>query len=192
MVDHDPEQYLYQRALHGDDAAFAQLVESTASRLYGVVYRLIGNSVEAQSLTQESYVRTWTAMRSWRATDRPDDDRSFFAYLVKVAVNLTRDLWRREKILEFTGLEDLEDVLPDNTAGPETQLEQRELEQSLAQAVANLPAGYRAVIALRYDAGYSYAEIADALGLPVNTVRTHLRRAKQQLRQALQGKDGQG
>jgi RNA polymerase sigma-70 factor (ECF subfamily) len=189
MADHDLEQLLYQRARRGDDTAFAQLVEITAPRLYGVARRITGNPDAAQAIVQESYVRTWIALRSWRMANRPDEDRPFFAYLVKVAVNLARDQWRREQVLEFTGLDDLEDVLPDSEAGPEMQFQQSELKQSLAQAVAKLPAGYRAVIVLRYDAGYSYDEIAKTLGLPVNTVRTHLRRAKAQLRQVLVAKE---
>jgi RNA polymerase sigma-70 factor (ECF subfamily) len=189
MADPDLEQLLYQRARRGDDTAFAQLVEITAPRLYGVARRIAGNPDAAQTIVQECYVRTWIALRSWRTANRPDEDRPFFAYLVKVAVNLARDQWRREQVLEFTGLDDLEDILPDSEAGPEMQFQQSEMKQSLAQAVAKLPAGYRAVIVLRYDAGYSYDEIAKTLGLPVNTVRTHLRRAKAQLRQVLVAKE---
>ncbi len=59
----------------------------------------------------------------------------------------------------------------------------------LADQVQALPLAYRSVIALRYEAGMSYEEMAAALSLPLNTVRTHLRRAKEMLRRSLQEPD---
>jgi RNA polymerase sigma-70 factor (ECF subfamily) len=68
---------------------------------------------------------------------------------------------------------------------PEAQVEETETLRALAEAVAELPTAYKAVIALRYEAGLSYAEIAEILELPINTVRTHLHRAKIRLREVL-------
>ena len=68
----------------------------------------------------------------------------------------------------------------------EERADQREVLQNLAQAVDALPFIYRAVISLRYDADLKYEEIAAVLTLPLNTIRTHLRRAKQILRKRIE------
>jgi RNA polymerase sigma-70 factor (ECF subfamily) len=139
---------------------------------------------EAEAILQETF---W---RIWKALPRYQEDRRFFPYLATVATNLVRDSWRKDRWRLPDEYEALADQFPDNLPTPETQLETAERLQALAKAVADLPPAYRAVIALRYDAGLSYEEVATALGLPLNTVRTHLRRAKAVLRQELETFDG--
>ena len=109
-----------------------------------------------------------------------------FPYLATVVVNLGRDRWRKARREAGFELESIASE-PDREPGPESQVEYQELLVELAQAVDQLPPVYRAVIALRYDAGMSYQEIAIALDLPLNTVRTQLRRAKKSLRNSLEG-----
>lgn len=174
------DQELISRARDGDDAAFAQLVTRYTPALYRVVRRMASDQAEAEAIVQESFLRIWQNLHRYQA------DRPFFPYLVTIAVNLGRDQWRKSRFLDFGGLESVADSLPSPELDPEIQVERAEMLQTLAQAVANLPPAYRAVIALRYDASLSYQQIADALNLPLNTVRTHLRRAKGHLRKVLE------
>jgi len=174
------EQDLLHRARLGDDDAFAQLVYAFTPRLYRLVRRMTDDAAEAESIVQEAF------LRAWQALPRYQNDRPFFPYLVTIATNLARDLWRKTRRLDFTGVEDENDTWAGEETSPERQLEETEALQQLAAAVAALPPPYRAVIALRYDVGLAYEQIAAALDLPVNTVRTHLRRAKARLRLALQ------
>lgn len=170
---------LIRQARSGNDEAFDQLVIRHTPALYRVVRRIADDSAEAEAIVQEAFLRIWRNLQRYR-TGRP-----FFPYLVTVALNLARDQWRSLRRLDFEGLEPVLEVFSDPDLGPEAQLEQAESLQALAEAVAQLPPAYRAVIALRYDAELSYQEIAQALDLPVNTVRTHLRRAKANLKQYL-------
>jgi len=167
---------LIRQARSGNDEAFGLLVIRHTPALYRVVRRIAEDSAEAEAIVQEAFLRVWRNLQRYR-TGRP-----FFPYLVTIALNLARDQWRSFRRLDFEGLEP---ALSDPEPGPEAQLEQAESLQALAEAVAHLPPAYRAIIALRYDAELSYQEIAEALNLPVNTVRTHLRRAKANLKQYL-------
>ncbi len=178
------EQELVRRARAGDQGAFESLINIYTPRLFKVVRRMTSDTNEAEAILQETF---W---RIWKALPRYQEDRRFFPYLVTVATNLVRDAWRKERWLLPDEYEALADQFPDNLPTPETQIEAAERLQALAEAVADLPPAYRAVIALRYDAGLSYEEVAAALGLPLNTVRTHLRRAKAVLRQKLETFDG--
>lgn len=174
------ERKLIERARAGDDRAFGQLINHYTPQLYQVIRRVVNDTGEAESAVQEAFLRVWEALPRYRA------DRPFFPYLVTVAMNLVRDRWRRDRWLDLGGLEGVSEALPVSGPGPEELAEQSEMLQALAQAVAGLPEGYRTVIALRYDAAMTYQQIAEALELPLNTVRTHLRRAKAQLQDDLQ------
>lgn len=174
------ERQLIERARRGDDQAFGQLVTYYTPQLYRVIRRVLDDTGEAESVVQEAFLRVWQALPRYR------EDRPFFPYLATAAMNLVRDRWRRDRWLDFGGLDGASEELPASGPGPEELAEQTETLQALAQAVAGLPEGYRTVIALRYDAGLAYQQIAEALDLPLNTVRTHLRRAKALLQEDLQ------
>lgn len=176
---HPTDNALVRRAWAGDDQAFAQLVARHTPALYRVVRRMTSDSDEAEALVQETFLRVWKNLARYKG------DRPFFPYLVTIALNLGRDQWRKYRRLDFGGLEPLAESFPDPSPSPETQAEESQLREGLAQAIVDLPPSYRIVIALRYDAGLSYWEIAESLELPINTVRTHLRRAKAHLRKIL-------
>jgi len=174
------ERDLIHRAQRGDDGAFERLVVEYTPPLFRVMTRMSSDPSEAEALVQEAFTRVWQALSDYE-TDRP-----FFPYLVTVATNLFRDQWRKSRRLDFSGLEPMAESLPAPTPNPETLVERGEILAALAEAVSNLPLAYRMVIALRYDSGMSYKQIAEILNLPLNTVRTHLHRAKQHLTQMME------
>jgi RNA polymerase sigma-70 factor (ECF subfamily) len=177
------ENDLIERARRRDESAFAGLVEAYTSRLYRVVRRMTTDTQEAESIVQETFWRFWNILPKY------DADRPLFPYLATISSNLARDRYRRERRIVD---EDAETVL-ERTGRQDTNLEekvdQKEALQVLAEAVDSLPFDYRAVISLRYDANMRYEEIASTLSLPLNTVRTHLRRAKQILREQVEEAD---
>ncbi|HEY43658.1 MAG TPA: sigma-70 family RNA polymerase sigma factor [Anaerolineae bacterium] len=174
---------LVLKAQAGDAGAFDRLVEIYTPRLYQVVRRFASDRGEAEAIVQE----TW--LRAWRALPRTVKDRPMGPWLVRIAVNVTRDIWRKKKPLDFADTGGEEDFLQDERPGPEERMSQKEALESLVRGVERLRPEYRMVIALRYDAVLSYQEIASALNLPVNTVRTHLHRAKNTLRNWLETND---
>ena len=178
------EQEIIKRAQQGDDDAFEQLVIRYTPSLFRVVNRMTGDSSESEAIVQESFLRVWRALPRYKI------NKPLFPFLVTIATNLYRDQWRKNRHIDFGGFEPLEESVANNELYPEEMIEQAEILQTLAHAVEELPPQYRTVIALRYDAGLKYQEIAEALGIPVNTVRTHLRRAKIILRNVLENEFG--
>jgi RNA polymerase sigma-70 factor, ECF subfamily len=181
------EQELINRAQNGDDLAYESLILTYSTALFRVVRRLADDDQEAEEIVQEAF---W---RAWRYLQQPgvfQNDRPFFPFLVKVAVNLQRDRWRTEIRHGDLELDDDGEQIFDDLPAPEKKLEDAEEIKVLAEAVDHLPKVYRAVIELRYKMDMSYEEIAKILEMPVNTVRTQLRRAKQVLKEVMEAKNG--
>ena len=178
------EAELVRGAKAGDSAAFDLLVEQYTPQLYKIVRRLASDQNEAEAIVQEAW------LRAWRAIPRYVADRPLSPWLVRIAINVARDRWRKKTPLDFTDLGGEETVLLDPMPGPEDQLSRKEALDRLARGVEKLRPEYRMVIALRYDAGLSYKQIANALGIPLNTVRTYLHRAKSTLRLWMEAQDG--
>lgn len=178
------EQELVRLAQSGDEQAFEAIIQAYTAPLYRVVFRLNGDAAESEAVVQEVF---W---RLWRSIGHYQSDRPIFPYLVTVAMNIQRDRWRSDRRLDQRELGEAAGEIADSVQLPETQIEESELLAWLGKAVQKLPGAYRAVIALRYEADMSYEEIARALELPVNTVRTHLRRAKMMLREMMENDYG--
>lgn len=171
------EEKLVQRAKDGDTAAFEQLIEIYSPALFGIVMRMAQDEQQAELVLQETFWRTW------RALGRYQSNRPFLPYLASIAANYLRDMWRKDKRL----LDWNDDLVQAKQISdqPEVLLEQKQAIQDLEEIVAHLPDNYRMVIALRYDAEFSYEQIAETLSIPVNTVRTYIRRAKQVIREKM-------
>jgi RNA polymerase sigma-70 factor (ECF subfamily) len=178
------ERELLERAGQHDEPAFAALVELYTPALFRIVRRMVSDTMEAEAIVQETF---W---RFWRALPRYSADRPLLPYLATIASNLARDRFRRDRRIADVAVED---VLEARAAKSDVDLDRMIDDEStlrrLADEVQALPLAYRSVIALRYEAGMSYEQIADALSLPLNTVRTHLRRAKEILRRSVQEPD---
>jgi len=178
------DETLLAQYKQGDMRAFRALVDRYTAPIYNLAFRLLNDSMEAENVTQETFFRVIAAL------DRMRFDIPFKPYLFRIAVNLCRDLGRKKHPVLFSDLdsathdadEDASETIADDAPPLWERLEEEELHAQLRVAMDNLPANYRAVITLRYVEEFSYEEIAQALNLPLNTVRTHLRRAKQQLR----------
>ena len=174
---------LIERSRQRDESAFSELVEGYTPILYRIVRRMSTDKLEAESIVQETFWRFWNAL------PRYQQDRPLLPYLATIAANLARDRYRRERrIVEMSEEIELEGKSRTNS-NLEENAYQKHLLEILAKAVESLPFNYREVIALRYDGEMSYEEISTMLSMPLNTVRTHLRRAKQILRKKLEEAD---
>ena len=176
------ELNLIERAQSGDASAFESLIGAYAPALFRVVRRMASDDAEAEAIVQETLWRTWQTLERYQ-TDRP-----FFPFLVTIALNLQRDQWKKERNMDPGDFDDLTDDLAEDVPLPEALVTDQETLQVLAQAIQGLTPAYRRVISLRYQGEFSYAEIAELLKLPINTVRTHLHRALLKLRQVLEEK----
>lgn len=166
------EDITIRKILHGDIDAYEHLVVRYHVGLIIHCERLVSDRDVAEDIAQEAFIKAFNSLGDY------DSAKSRFStWLYKIATNKAIDHLRVAK--RKLPVEDI-DTLAD-TAAPNYELE--ETKREVRDAVANLhPPTYRHVIKAYYWQGKSYAEIAESLNIPINTVRTWLRRAKQQLR----------
>lgn len=174
---------LIQRAVDGDRAAFGQLIQRHKGRVYAMALAVSGNRDEAQELTQETFVRALQNLPRLR------DPAKFPAWLRGITYTVGQDVRRRaareRKHLQAAaqGVGSRAAEQPDaGLAAQESSDQQLGL---LAEMVSALPETTRMALDLRYREGLSYAEIAEAMNVPVATVRGLLYRGTKTLRQKL-------
>jgi RNA polymerase sigma-70 factor, ECF subfamily len=182
--DADPaDAQLVRRTLGGDKAAFNELVRRYQRCVHSLIYRIVGNEDDAADLVQETFLRAYRALESFR------QDASFVTWLYRIASNLSIDLLRSRRSrgtlsLDFELAEGREPAA-DEMLSPETSVVRGEVSEIVHRAIMGLPDRYRIVIAMRHLQGLRVHEIAEALQIPVGTVKTHLYRAREMLRQRL-------
>ncbi len=175
------DERLAQQALRGDAGAFDTLVRRYYPRVLGLCRKMLRSPDAAHDAAQEALVRAYSKLHLY------DPERRFSAWLMtvtaRVCVSLGQKLVRDPQPWEEIGEADGGPV--DESAGPADRVEKHELTGRVAEAVRNLPDLYKPVCVLRHVEGLSYAEISDATGLPIGTVKVHLHRAKKHLREEL-------
>jgi RNA polymerase sigma factor (sigma-70 family) len=172
----DDEAALVLAARAGDLDAFAVLVDRYRRRALRVAYTIAGD--DAEDAVQEAFVK------AHRHLGRFDTAAPFAPWLLRIVANEARNRrrgWNRRNRIELR----LASRRGDDGASPEDAALRDEERTALAAAVSRLPERDRAVIALRFFAGLSEAEAAQALGVPVGTVKSRLSRALDRLRSEL-------
>jgi len=175
-IEHVEDTALVRRALAGEQDAFAQLVERYKDPVYHVAYRMLNNAAEAEDVAQETFVRAYTQLGTYKSEHR------FSTWLLSITSHLAIDQLRRRRFLALP----LEDVpflewLADDDTGPEEAALEGERQDEMQLLIQRLPAKYRAVVVLRYWQDLSYEEIATALNLTPALVKARLHRARELL-----------
>jgi RNA polymerase sigma-70 factor (ECF subfamily) len=158
----------------------------------GFCWRMTGDAALAEDLSQEVFLHLYQALRKY------DPSRPFAPWMRRVMTNcvLNRLRSRPPRAVHLEGPGGFPLPLPDpRSPDPAAAAAAAEDAALLGRHVAALPEGWRAVVALRYTEGLSVAEVAEALDLPVNTVKTRLFRARGALRESLgraAERDGRG
>src|SRR5258708_17313581 len=167
---------LVELVLAGDQNAFAALVERYKDAVQNLSYRMLSNTTEAEDITQETFVRAYTQLATYKPVHK------FSTWLLSIASHLAIDQLRRRRFLTMP----LEDVpflewMPDLGAGPEQTALESEQQDEIQTYLQRLPSKYRAVIVLRYWYDLSYEEIAMALNLTPALIKARLHRARELL-----------
>lgn len=183
----DADGKLVSAVLAGDATAYRGLVERYQGRVYSVVYGMIRNREDATDLTQETFVRAYQNLRSFRT------ESSFYTWIYRIAMNAVIDHTRRMKKRTHDALD--EEVVVRDAGGvmseghhrdsPGKNLERKELHGKLLAALETLPEDQRQAIVLREVDGLSYKEIAEVMGIPEGTVMSRLFYARKKLQTAL-------
>ena len=158
------------------DRLFERMVKEHQDRVFATSLAMTGNRHDAEEVAQDTFFRAYRAL----ATYSPERVRDLKerAWLHRIAVNVVRNRVRGVKpsLVELNGSES------DHSPGPEAQAMERMQLDELATRVAGLPVRYREAVVLRHVRDLSYAEVAEALGQPVGTVKANVHRGLKLLR----------
>ncbi|HEU4397586.1 MAG TPA: sigma-70 family RNA polymerase sigma factor, partial [Actinomycetota bacterium] len=159
------------------DGAFEELVRGHERLVYGLALRVVGNAHDAEEVAQDAFERAYHALAGYPA-ERVAAMR-LRPWLARIALNLARNRLRRRmpptRPLEAGGGEPLPLAAP-ASGEPAAVVERREDRELWAGLLAGLPARYREAVVLRHVEDLPYAEVAEVLGQPVGTVKTHVHR----------------
>ena len=172
------ETELVVNAQNGDRNAFSELVRIHAQGVLNVVYRMCGDMLVAEDAAQETFIRAWQNLPSYRP------GMPLRNWLYRIAFNAGMDMLRKNKRILPDDIEDLH--LTDRQPGPESLVSQNERTAMVQRAILSLPDASRAVLVLREYEGLSYQEISSTLDIPVGTVMSRLNYARNLLKSKLQ------
>jgi RNA polymerase sigma-70 factor, ECF subfamily len=194
----EPSPALVQRAQAGDREALSALVESQQTYVYSIAMSLMHNPADASDMTQEAFIRLLRSLGTYRG------ETKFTTWLYRLVTNICLDGLRRrgravDSLDEPTstgGGEDGQSVGErladhDRWAQPEEKLELRESASEVRRALAGLPAPQRLALTLHYFEDMRYEDIAEIMSLPLNTVKSHIRRGKERLAVVLSSPPGE-
>jgi RNA polymerase sigma-70 factor (ECF subfamily) len=165
-----------ERCREGDEDAWSALVNTTLRPIYRLCASYAPTAAEAEELTQEVYFKLWENLHRYNAGS------NFMAWAWRVAKNLIIDSYRRGRREREAAWLDPEilDRLP-GSDDPHAQTERRQRLRLIGTALRQLDEDLSSLVLMRDFAGMSYTEIAEALELPLGTVKSRLNRARMEL-----------
>ena len=165
---------LVQRAKSGDEAAFTALVDLDGDRCYAIAYRILRDVERAQDVVQQAF------LMAWRDLPRLRDVSRYEVWLYRLVTNACFGELRRGR--RWTGIVR---PLEDDVAQDRDEMVSVDERDALARAFRTLSPEHRAVVVLHHHAGLPLASIAEALGVPIGTVKSRLHYATRALRDSL-------
>jgi RNA polymerase sigma-70 factor (ECF subfamily) len=179
------DEQLVERALAGDPEAFGEIVRRWERRIFALSFGMLGSAEDARDATQETFMAAFRNLRGFRGEARVS------SWLHRIAVNQCITRQRRVRVRAETGIEDEQGAAGERflaapaEASPAVLVEGREQTEAVRRAVGALPPELREVVLMKEFEELTFQEIADALGIPLSTVKSRLYTALRQLRMRL-------
>jgi RNA polymerase sigma-70 factor (ECF subfamily) len=184
------DEQLMLKYRNGNKDSFEILYRRYEKPVFDLIYRMVMNSSEAESLCQETFYRVIRARKKYVPVAR------FKTWLFQIAINLCRDSLRRMKHRSHVSLSspltsnnpgssELQEVISDPAPDIADQVESEELESIIKAAIATLPEDEHLVLSLKEYQGMTFAEIAEILDCPVGTLKSLHHRAREKLKKIL-------
>ena len=166
-------------AKKGDMRAFEKILYIYEKRIYSHLYRMVDQKEDAEDLTQTTFLKLYKNIKSINL------DKNFNAWVYKIATNTAYDWLRKKRGHPEQFMEDMGTIetIEDETAYD--MIESLENKDAIEYAMNNIKKSYKSILILFYREELSYQEIADALSVPLNTVKSNLYRAKKSLKEQL-------
>jgi RNA polymerase sigma-70 factor (ECF subfamily) len=185
---------LVSRAKNNDVSAFEELVRTYQNKVYSLCLQLSGNSADAQDLAQETFIKAYKSLASFR------NEADFGTWLHRIAVNSWLNKKRKATARQIVSLDEpyqngdsgeMTREVAATDADPLHSLEMKEFRELVQQAVRSLTEEHRAVIVLRDIEGYSYEEMSKFLNCSLGTVKSRINRAREAMRRLLKEMAGE-
>jgi RNA polymerase sigma-70 factor, ECF subfamily len=164
-----------ERARQGDESAFEWLVERHRDRAFGLALRILRSRPDAEDAAQEAFVRAWQALPRFRG------ESSFSTWLYRIVARQSFD--RLQTLKRRRERETVIEAAVDRAAGESASDEAAWRARQVERLIDRLSPVQRAVVTLFYFQDRSVEQVAEALAMPENTVKTHLSRARAEMRQ---------
>jgi RNA polymerase sigma-70 factor (ECF subfamily) len=170
------DEHIISRVINGDINIFEHIVKRYQRLIFNIGMRFFRNEDDTNDFVQDVFIKTYRNLNSYKGR------APFRFWIGKVAYNLAvNSIKNRTNDPEFT------EGLPSEELTPEESHVKNEVKEILLEAIQNLPEHYRVCLDLYFFNGMSYSEINGVTGFPVNTIKSHVFRAKQSLRDVLRG-----
>ena len=178
------EDLLLEKARHGDQEAFGELVRLYEKKVYALTLRMCKNPDDAAEAAQEAFLAAWQGLKFFRG------EASFSTWLYRLASNACVDLLRKEQRHKAAAGPSLNDAdtyieVADDAATPQELAERSELREQIEEGLQSLMPEHREVLILRELHQLSYDEIAQTLDLDTGTVKSRISRGRKALRNFL-------
>jgi RNA polymerase sigma-70 factor (ECF subfamily) len=174
----DHERELVERCRKGDEGAFQELVNRYKDLVFALIARTTPDLTRAEDLAQDVFLRVHRGLPYFRG------EAKLSTWIYRIVVNVCTLEHQRQTPIE--SLDDDRTNARRATSKADRQFGDLELRDRLEKAIARLPANYRLLVAAHYLEGVQYEDLAEAMSLPLGTVKTQLHRAKRQLRRMLE------
>lgn len=188
--DRERERELIGRIRGGETDAFEYFVRTYQRRIFRLVFTMVRDATEADSVTQEVFVKAFRALSDFKG------EAAFETWVTRIAINSVRDQARRKRpVVAFGDLARPEDgesgeiprrIDPTDGTSPEREVLSNEIRRRIGAALLDLSPRQRSVFVMKHYQGRSIAEIGQATGLDEGTIKSHLFRAARKLRERLE------
>lgn len=176
-IDPETEKNLMHRIAEGDRGAFGEVVDWYMKDIFGFAYSIMGDSMKAEDVTQETCLRLWNKAGQWKPSGR------IKSWLLKITHNLCMDELRKQKpeiVINYDTL-----ALSDNTPSPLHVHADWQRAQKISEALVLLPERQRTALMLVYYQEHSNKDAADIMGVSVDALESLLSRGRKKLKELL-------
>jgi RNA polymerase sigma-70 factor (ECF subfamily) len=168
----EDDRALVERCRSGDEQAFRELVDRFKGRVFALIGRTVADRSRVEDIAQDVFLRVYRGLPYFRGEAR------LSTWIYRIVVNACLQSGG-----PIAAAEPIDDHAP---ATIDRQFSDVELRDRLEKAIARLPPNYRLLVAAHYLDGIRYEDLAEAMNMPLGTVKTNLHRAKRQLRRLLE------
>jgi len=177
-INENSDSEIIVQVIHGDTELYAEIIRRYQGRIYSCAYAITQNSHDAADVAQEVFVRFYKNIEQF------DTRRPLSPYLMTIAINCTRNLFRDRKMKFVESEEENKDIMEnisDSSPNPVEAISIAEKSSKIREMVNNLPISMREICALFYLSEKSCSEVAQILNISESSVKTGLHRARKKL-----------